>query len=603
MVNQGPKRLFDGLFALTPLRLALWLYVVLLFLPGFLTDPYQLINYMDEHQFFNWEEADRISLVEHHQLPLWNPYYCGGMVSAAAPESGVFAPDYILRLVFGVARGRHFALVLFVVLGMEGIYRLCRATGGSGLSGVFAALLFSTFNKLLHTYLGQGWVHFFGFELAPWVILGFIKGQASVPWRLVGAMALAWIALAVGTYTAPYTGIAVMYLTVAMGIASLAKGKPREVLDSLKCGATISIGALVLALVKLLPMVVFMRQYPRTFTPLENNEPFALLQGYWQPYAVIVLLAFVALLFADFWGRAFFGGAVLFFVLAMGHFADWAPSMIMRKLPLISGLRFPDRFMVMFHLFAVLAAARGISHIEDLISRALSGIWQLIRKPQVRTPLEVLVVPLLATAIASYAIVRLGRPEAEAILQAVKVPAHATFSFEAPRKVIQPFAQARGNRRDAHIFPPANRGSLYCFVGIPIPESPLLRADLPAEEYPENPKIAKVERVEWTPQAIRLKVEASEPARIFVNQNYSPKWRTDVGITADVDRLLAIDVPAGSHVVTLRYRDWTTYICLAISLATLIWMLRYLARIGIVELRATYERYASWGVPLKKKER
>lgn len=595
MVTLSPrKRLFDGLFALTPLRLALWLYVVVQVLPGFLTDPYQLINYMDEHQFYNWEEADRISIVDHHQFPLWNPYYCGGMVSSAAPESGVFAPDFLLRLLFGVARGRHFALVLFVVLGMEGVYRLCRAVDSSALSGVIAAVIFSTCNRLVHTYLGQGWVHFFGFELVPWVVLGFIKGRESVAWRLIGAMALAWIAHAVGTYTAPYTGIAVIYLTVAMGLVSLARGKPGELVASLKCAATIGFGALALALVKLLPMVIFMRQYPRTFTPTEINEPFALVQGYAAPYGLVLLLMAVALVAADFWGRIFFGAAALFFVLAMGHFAPWAPSMIMRKLPLLSGLRFPDRFMVMFHLFACLGAARGLTRIEDLIGGSLRGVWQLLRRSQVRRSLESLVVSLLATAVATVAIGWVARHEVETILKAVKIPEHAQFTFEAPRQVVQPFAQARGNRRDAHIFPPANRGSLYCFVGIPIPESPLLRADLPAEEYPEDPAIAKVERIEWTPQAIRLKVEASAPARVFVNQNYSPKWKTDVGHTANVDRLLAIDVPQGTHVVTLRYRDLTTYLCFAISAATLLAMLRYLGRIGIADLRAAYVRYKAY---------
>lgn len=609
-VNEGerPKRLLDGLLGLMPLRLAIWIYAVTAILPGFLTDPYQLINYMDEHQFYNWEEADRISVVEHGQLPLWNPYYCGGMVSTAAPESGFFAPDYLLRLVFGVARGRHFALVLFVVLGMEGVYRICRTASGSAVSGIFAAVVFTTFNKLVHTYLGQGWVHFFGFELVPWVILGFIKGRESVPWRLIGAMALGWIVHAVGTYTAPYTGIAVIYLTVALGIASLARGKPRELIASLKCGATIGFGALGLGLVKLLPMMLVMRQYPRTFTPLETHEPISLLQGYWHPYAIVIVLALVALLFADFWARAFFGAAVLFFICAMGHFADWAPSMIMRKLPLLSGLRYPERFMVMFHLFAVLTAALGVSHLEDLVSKSLRWIWLTVRKPAVRKPLETLLVPVLVTAVASYAVVRFGRSELEPILASVHIKEHGLFTFEAPRPVVQPFAQARGNRRDAHIFPPANRGSLYCFVGIPLPESPLLRGDLAADEYPENPALATVERVKWTPQAITLKVEASAPARIFINQNYSPKWQTDVGQTVDVDRLLAIDVPRGSHVLTVRYRDWTTYLCLAISLATLIGMLVHLGKRARVLLRETYERYAAWGVPhalvalVKKKE-
>src|SRR5688572_7950357 len=225
------RRLLDGLLGLMPLRLAGWVTVVATVFPGFFTDPHQLINFMDDHQFSNWEEADRISILGHGQLPLWNPYYCGGMVSAAAPESGVFAPDFLLRLIFGVSHGRRFALLLFLVLGMEGTYRLNRAIKGSAFSGIFAALIFTTCNRLLQTYLGMGWVNFFGFELVPWVLLCFIKGRDSVPWRLVGAMALGWIALAAGTYTAPYSAIAVIFLTIALVVASFTHEKKRRLAE------------------------------------------------------------------------------------------------------------------------------------------------------------------------------------------------------------------------------------------------------------------------------------------------------------------------------------------------------------------------------------
>ena len=611
MVNEGdkkpeptptePRRLLDGLLGLMPLRLAGWVTVVAAVFPGFFSDPHLLINFMDDHQFSNWEEADRISILGHGQLPLWNPYYCGGMVSAAAPESGVFSPDFLLRLIFGVSHGRRFALLLFLVLGMEGTYRLNRAIQGSAFSGIFAALIFTTCNRLLQTYLGMGWVNFFGFELVPWVLLAFIKGRESVPWRLVGALFLGWIALAAGTYTAPYTGIAVIFVTVALACASLARPQGRrwaELKASIFSGATIGIGALGLSFVKLLPMTLLMRQYPRTFTPLENNEPFGLLQQYWHVYAIVILLAFVALLFADFWARAWFAGAILFFTLAMGHFSDWAPASLMKKLPLLSGLRFPDRFMVMFHLFAVLGAARGLSHVEDLFSKIAVGIWSFIRKPKKRKPIENVLIPLSFTALAAAIVIHHGRPEIEDLLDHITIKPHTLFVFEPARPVVQEFKQHRGNRRDAHIFPVANMGTLYCFVGIPIPESAFLRGDLAQEEYPAEPSAAKVQRVKWTPHAITLKVEASKPTRVLVNQNYNPHWTVDVGTVVDDRGLLGIDVPAGTHELTVRYRDGTTYFALFVSLLTLGAMLYYLGKKGLVVGKERWHQYMAWGIPL-----
>ena len=39
----------------------------------------------DQHFFYN--EAARKTILKYKQVPLWNPYYCGGNVLLAHPES------------------------------------------------------------------------------------------------------------------------------------------------------------------------------------------------------------------------------------------------------------------------------------------------------------------------------------------------------------------------------------------------------------------------------------------------------------------------------------------------------------------------------------
>lgn len=597
MVNEKPTpRFLDGVLALAPLRLAIWVATIGALFPAFFTNPHKLHHFMDDHQFYNWEQADRISILEFGQLPLWNPYYCGGIVSAAAPESGVFAPDYLLRLVYGVADGRRLALVLFLILGMEGTYRLARHCNASALASLFAALVFSTYNKLVQVWLGMGWVHFFGFELLPWVILGLVKGEKSVSWRIVGALALGWIALAAGTYTAPYTGIAVTFVTISMCTRHLSPWKPKELRATLAAAGTVIGGGALLAVAKLGPMMLVMRQYPRVFTPVEVNDKFTLLGQYWAAYGLVVLLAFVALLFRDFWARVFFLAACLFFVLAMGQFDDLAPATLMKKLPLVSGLRFPDRFTLMFHFFAVLAAALGVTHLEDLATRTVTRLWAWRRPPEKRLPAEAVLVPVVISAAVAFLVYRVGRGPTEAMLQTAKIPPYTMYTVDAPRPVDQPFKQHRGNRRDAHVFPEMARGSMYCFVGIPLPQSAKLRADLEEEEYAEDPSSATVKRQFWSPHEIRLEVDAKKPARILVNQNYNPHWRSDVGTVVDSDRLLAVDVPAGKHLVTLRYRDYTSYLFFAISLATFGFFAAHLGKRGRHHAKAALERWKAVGL-------
>ena len=135
-------------------------------------------------------------------------------------------------------------------------------------------------------------------------------------------------------------------------------------------------------------------------------------------------------------------------------------------------------------------------------------------------------------------------------------------------------------------------GSLYCVAGNPLPESPLLRGDLPQEEYPEDPKKATVKRLSWTPNTITLEVDAKEPATIFVNQNYAKEWRANVGTVKSVQNLLAIDVPAGKNVLRLEYRDRALTACLMVSLVTLLGIFVFFAREGYRWVRAEKQH---WG--------
>ena len=52
---------------------------------------------------------------------------------------------------------------------------------------------------------------------------------------------------------------------------------------------------------------------------------------------------------------------------------------------------------------------------------------------------------------------------------------------------------------------------------------------------------------------IDLEVELSRPARVYVNQNWHPGWRSNVGEAVSDEGLLAVDLPAGTHEVSLRF--------------------------------------------------
>jgi hypothetical protein len=583
----------DRLFSITTVRLVLWLSVVAYTHQGIFTDPFNLADWMDDHQFYAWEDSDRTTLLRFGQLPSWNPYWCGGTVGIRAPEDPFLSPDFLLRLIFGVAHGRRLTVLVLVVLGFEGMYRLCRKLDASMVGAVFAALVYGTCDRFVG-FIHDGWIHFLGYELIPWVILALIAGTTSWRWRIVGGFFFSWIVLAPGTYPTPFTLIALAYVTIALSLrALLSPSVPKETNEDVRerkwwrspwaaiwiSGAAMGVVALGLTFGKLVPTLMWVRQFARVFTPTEVHEASQVFSGQWAHYGVVLVIALIGVATADVSAAIFCGGALLAFALACGDYGTYAPFHFLKSLPIFGQLRYPDRYMVLFLFFISAAAARGITRIEDALPIFAQRIWEGFHwaRRRVAPPFPK---PLawLAVGVAAFLAYRQVRPLTESILEPVRVRPHAMYPEPPPRQYDQPFRQHRGNRRDGHIFPPMNMGSLYCAVGNPLPESPLLRADLKDEEYPVDPSKATVTRRMWSPNAIELDVDAKEPTQIRVNQNWAPHWGSNIGTVRSEQKLLAVDVPAGKHLLHLQYRDNVLLACLLVSLTTLLGILFVVGR-------------------------
>ena len=585
------KRWVDQLVDLTVLRLVAWLSVAVATYPGVLLHPFKLADWFDDHALYAYEAFDRVSLLRYHQLPAWNPYWCGGCTGISEPEDSFYSPDFILRLIFGAEHGRRLAIILFVVAGLEGMYRLCRRMDSTAVASAFAAIVFCTQDRFV-SYVHDGWVHFMSFELIPWALLALLNGFESVRWRVLGGMFLAWLVLAPGTYPAPYGAIAFAYWLVAMALHRLMSNEPRPFRGPLLAALTIGGVALLLTCCKLVPTMSYMMEFPRVFTVVEVHPAVEMIGQLVPRYGVIVLLALAGAISADFFAGVCIGGALLFFVLSLGQFAPYAPFTLLKKLPVLGSLRYPERFTVMVIFFASLAASRGLSRIEDVLPKlvASSARWSLTLPPvwlrdAVRRvtgkEIPTLVTtegkpagdrrPLLWIAVGLAAIIafQIARPVATELASAQRAPSMALYVEEPVHEYAGEFRQHRGNRRDAHVFPSLNMGSLNCVVGFTIPESPRLRADLPQEEYPADPALATVKRVSWSPNEIVLDVDAKAPTTIYVNQNWARQWRSSVGTVRSEEGLLAVDVPAGQHTLTLAYRDYVIYVSFWISLLTL----------------------------------
>ena len=132
------------------------------------------LGIQDWDQNFTWTEATRVSLLDYHQFPLWNPYKCGGSVQFANPQIPVISFQTAFALIFGTVRGINFSIFFHSILGFIGFFFLARQYKLSYIASLLSSILFS-FSGITGSFLSTGMVVFMSFAYSPFILYFFNK--------------------------------------------------------------------------------------------------------------------------------------------------------------------------------------------------------------------------------------------------------------------------------------------------------------------------------------------------------------------------------------------------------------------------------------------
>jgi hypothetical protein len=207
---------------------------------------------------------------------------------------------------------------------------------------------------------------------------------------------------------------------------------------------------------------------------------------------------------------------------------------LLRELPVFSLLRNSERFLVLAVLTMSVGAAFALT---DAAARLR------LRRPlplPLRGPLWLLSVAGVVLAVPW-------------LVNDFSLAASTRALTAPPREEVRPFHQARGNRWAAASFGPMSRGSLACWEAYGVPQSPKLRADLQQESWLLAQDAGVLEERGWSPQRLQFHVELSRPTRLVINQNHHRGWKSSAGEVVSEEGLLAVELPAGTHDVSLRF--------------------------------------------------
>lgn len=549
----------------TPVRLALFSLLATVLVSPVLPDAARINEFRDAHILSLYERAAVDTVLRFHELPLWNPYYCGGFDAVAAPQTRFSSPTFLLDLLFGAARAEILTVFVFFVVGMAGMYRWLRIRGQEPAASLLVAPVFALSGHFAVAYF-RGWIQFFGFELVPWILFGVsLAARRRFAGVAIASLAFAWMVAFNGFFAAPMVAIAAS-LTATREVLEQPKSTRKQSLLMLAIAAAFMAAV---SWARLWPVAETLAAAPRVMAGAPGNTPRALLSALVGALhekdgntafegSFYVGLPFVALVCLGAQGRraaVALSIAVFFVLLALGYSRDPSMFAMLRQLPIFSAMRYPERFLWLVIFFASEPAAHAVARVPYLVP---GRMWRL-------SAAVALAGALLWTV--SHQVATFGRVAKARNLGTISEQVRAEFH------------QARGNRWIVTHLQSMNIGSLSCMETHRVRQSPLLRGDLPAEEYlaPSSADAGTVRRLTWSPNRIVLAVDVSRPARVRVNQNWAPGWHASEGTVVSEDGLLAVDVPAGAHEIALSFRPWTTIAGVTVT-ATAIAALAFLVR-------------------------
>ncbi|HUO05331.1 MAG TPA: hypothetical protein VMU16_09055 [Candidatus Binataceae bacterium] len=532
---------------------------------------YPLIRQLDSPGVFHdWDFSLQLqwaayySIVHFDQLPLWNPWKCGGMPLLGNPQSHFLSPWFLLTLAFGPVVGLHLEVIGHFIAAWLGTYVLGRTLAMKPMAATVAACAFSM-SSWFNLHACEGHIVFLAIAYSPWILaLAIIGSSPGAMSASIGAGAMLAMVFLEG-YVPVF--IVVVLGTVMIGMA-IARGSMRPIWSLL----TVGIFATGFAAIKLIPASEVLAAHPRP-TPFAYVNDWAAIgtalfsrnqdllraspnaQGFHELGAYLGLFCIPAVIGLASWRRAMpwaFASAVII-MLARGATGPQSLWMLIHQLPIGSELRLPARFLMIAPLTVGVLAGFGFDSILLMRSRAV----------------PVLAAVFLGLAVADEFLVTV--PNLKYAVEWTVHPSVPSAQFRQYRLAPQPTGGYQVVRASMYEIARENLGIVACYEYEDNWNTSAIGAEQPGyrgEQYLLG--AGSVLPALWTPNELTYDVDVPAPATLVVNQNYDPGWQVASGPGHQISQsgLLAVTVPAGKSEIVIGYRPWSVVFGALITILT-----------------------------------
>ncbi len=521
----------------------------------------------------------RQALVEHFEMPFWNPYACGGFPAWGYVESGTilvspWLPAYLFLPMPLALRIEVFGMAL---IGAIGAYAAASRFTTSHAARAFVVAVWAVNGRWgLQTAVGHSW--HLAYAFLPWALFFFERARQTPSRKLdlvlLGA-SFAALVYAGGIYPLPHTVLTIGLYAVILGVLE----------KSLRPLVVLGLGGLCgvcLAAPKLLPMLDVFGKAPRLVPSpevLDLGAFFTLLtspdQSYfsrparvspygWHEWGMYIslpgalLLALGIVLVQGKREAALKVTGVFVGLLGFGAFHPAAPWTLMHAfVPVFKSQHVPSRFLYPAVFVLALVTAAGLGRLVEKVERKQRWVDAFVAALML----------LLAQDVARIA--QLPMNQAMWMVPPDNLP-QGEFSFE--QEV--PFHY---KKRDwvgpMYLAMLGNRGVINCYGTPPFERrGALARTD---KKYQGEVFVmggqgtAKVAGRTFNTATIHVE-NVSDQAVLVFNMNFDEGWSSSIGQLFNQDNRIAVRLPSGTHEVKLSYRAPGFFAGLLIGLGTLV---------------------------------
>lgn len=508
----------------------------------------------DGRYFLRAIETGKVAVLRYHELPLWNPFDCGGAPLWDNPEGISSSPILLLATPINGLVTLWIWNLFHIAAGWVSMWFFARVELRVTRVAAFAAASLWAFGVCHASQYAGAHSALISFMWVPLALLLWRRAEEHVEAAIGLGLLVALMFFDGATYPIPHTALLLLVDTttrlfplkkrvpkilkaaLVVGFVTLTVGGPKifPLVDQFTSKQrAIEIDVDHLARLSSLKGMYLLREHMWYFRLPDQQYVWGEYAAYIGPIVLVLAIAGYILALAEETWLAVLG--VVVFVLMLGHFSELAPWALLKKSVFpFKSMRVPARFRLVFHGFIAAYVAIAIDRIPRRLERLLGP------RPATRAVRAVLV---------GAALLGIG----DVMSNAADI-VDVRFRQPPPARVqVAPNLHYEGPGLAADIDQPRqNRGRLGCADAWVFNHGAVWPGDVPQVKL-EDEGAGAVVASHRTPSTFTFQVKLERPARVLANTNFERGWRANAGTVVNAAGLVAVDLPAGEHAVTLEY--------------------------------------------------